>query len=106
MTVAFVGGIPPITFIAFVLLVFAGIPGLIWLYYRGKAAMDQAVRDYAKEQGVRVVSMRSSWVPPARLVLHHTKGSMWYSVKFDNGERKHIRVKSIVTHITNFDVYE
>lgn len=106
MILGFVGGIPPIVFIAFILLVFGGIPGLIWLYMRGKAAMDQKVRGYAREQGLRIVSMRSGWAPPARLVLHHHKGSMWYSVKFNNGGLRHIRVQSIVTHITCFEVYE
>ena len=80
---------------------------LIWLLYRKvKASADKAVDEQLTQLNLKPRSIKSSWFPPARHLLRHRKGVLWYTITLTDGRKKYARVYMFLTMLVSIDLYD
>ena len=82
------------------------IPLCFWLYSKVKASSDRIVREHLDERGEDYKEIKSSWFPPAKLILNHRKGVLWYTITLADGNKIHARVYMFLTKLVSIDFYD
>jgi hypothetical protein len=82
------------------------IPLLWWMFKRGKANADKALRERLAELRLEPESMKASMFPPAKHTLRHRKRDLWYTLKMPDGATKYARIKMFMLKVISIDMFD
>ena len=79
---------------------------LWWLYQKCKVAADLALGRHLGKLGLEPTDIKSSWFPPAKLLPHHRKGVLWYTITLKDGSKKYARIYMLLTKVISLKMFD